>query len=310
MVSPPDNARWDVIGVGANSVDYVYRLPAAPALDGPDAKIRIGTRSVSCGGQVTTALCTAAAMGLGAKYVGTMGSDRNADRMRAELTRRGIDISDIAVRQTPNPYAVILVVEPTGERIVLWDRPDGLQLRAQDVPADALRETRLLHVDDVDEEASIQAARIARDAGAHVTSDIERVTSRTWELVEAVSLPVFAEHAPAALTGQPDIDRALRAIRGRHPGLICVTLGRRGAILLEGERLHHAPGFDIEAVDTTGAGDVFRGALIYSLLRSDSPSDMLRFANAAAALSCTRPGAISSVPTVDETRAFLARASS
>jgi sugar/nucleoside kinase (ribokinase family) len=108
------------------------------------------------------------------------------------------------------------------------------------------------------------------------------------------------------LTGEADLETALRVIRRRHRGLLCVTLGSRGAMMLEGDRVHRAPGFAVHAVDTTGAGDVFRGALIYALLRGDDPAGMLRFANAAASISCTRPGAIASVPTVAETDAVLA----
>jgi sugar/nucleoside kinase (ribokinase family) len=66
------------------------------------------------------------------------------------------------------------------------------------------------------------------------------------------------------------------------------------------------PGHDVPVVDSTGAGDVFRGACIHALLRGDSPEDMLRFANAAAAVSCTKEGAMDSVPHLDEIAALLA----
>jgi sugar/nucleoside kinase (ribokinase family) len=59
-------------------------------------------------------------------------------------------------------------------------------------------------------------------------------------------------------------------------------------MLLDGDRLHHALGFEVDAVDTTGARDVFRGALMSALLRGDTPEAMLRFANNAAGISCTR----------------------
>ena len=71
-------------------------------------------------------------------------------------------------------------------------------------------------------------------------------------------------------------------------------------LFTEGDELYEAPAFPVDAVDTTGAGDVFRGALIVSLLRGEGPEDMLRFANAAAAVSCTREGAIAGVPTREE----------
>jgi sugar/nucleoside kinase (ribokinase family) len=75
-------------------------------------------------------------------------------------------------------------------------------------------------------------------------------------------------------------------------------------MLLEGDRLHHVLGLPVEVVDTTGAGDVFRGAFIAALLRGDSPAGILRFANAAAALSCTRLGAIDGIPAMEEVLAF------
>ena len=133
------------------------------------------------------------------------------------------------------------------------------------------------------------------------------MTHRTHELVAAVTIPIFAEHVPQAITGEADVERALRAIRRHHDGLLCVTLGARGAVLLDGDHLHEAAALPVEVVDTTGAGDVFRGAFIYALLSGDAPADMLRFANAAAAISCTREGAIGSVPTLKEVRMTLSR---
>jgi sugar/nucleoside kinase (ribokinase family) len=162
-------------------------------------------------------------------------------------------------------------------------------------------------VDDVDEEAAIAAARIARAAGIPVTSDIDRLTTWTDTLVAEVTIPIFAEHVPAALTGEADIERALRTLRRSHHAMLCVTLGARGAMLLDGEQLHHAAAPAVEAVDATGAGDVFRGAFIYAVLRGDQPADILRFAVAAASLSCTRPGAMDSVPTLAEVEAFATK---
>ena len=165
---------------------------------------------------------------------------------------------------------------------------------------DALAGARVLHVDNVDEDVAIAAARLARAAGMIVTTDIDQVSEQTPHLIAAATFPVLAEHVPHALTGEADPQRALRALRRQHEGMLCVTLGARGSMLLVGEELFEAPAFQVEPVDTTGAGDVFRGALIYSLLRGDPPGVMLRFANAAAALSCTRDGAMAGVPNLQE----------
>ena len=298
---------FDVIGIGANSVDYVYVLPEFPHPDTSSAKLRIQNASVSYGGQTATTLCTCAAMGLRTRYVGTMGSDEHGERMRQELRRRGIDVEHAYIRHVGNPFAVILVDERRGERVVLWDRDPALQLAVNEIET-ALRAgtPRLIHVDDTDEDAAIRAASIGRMAGIPVTSDIERMTERTDELVAAVTIPIFAEHVLEPLTGERDFERALRKV-GSQFGDVCVTLGARGAMLLEGDRLHHVEAEPIEVVDTTGAGDVFRGAFITALLRGDAAPDILRFANAAAALSCTRRGALGGVPTREETVALVRR---
>ena len=299
---------FDVVGVGANSVDYVYQLPAYPERDGPNAKMRISSHSLSCGGQVATALCTCTAMGLKTKYIGATGTDDNGRRLRDELARREVDMTAAVIRDVTNQFAVIMVDEQAGERIVLWDRHEGLTLRPRELPPEILTAARVVHVDDVDQDAAIRAALIARAAGVVVTSDIDRITPRTEELVAAVTMPIFAEHVPKALTGEVDFERALRKLRRLNAGRMCVTLGPRGAIMLDGDRLYQEPAFVIDAVDTTGAGDVFRGALIVAMLRGDGAQEMLRFANAAAGVSCTRLGAINGVPTREEATRLMQQA--
>jgi len=79
-------------------------------------------------------------------------------------------------------------------------------------------------------------------------------------------------------------------------------------VLLVDGQLIREPGIAVKTVDTTGAGDVFRGAFIYALLRGDGPPEVLRFANAAAAFSCTKVGAMNSVPTITDITAFAAKA--
>jgi sugar/nucleoside kinase (ribokinase family) len=287
----------DVVGIGENSVDLVYRVPELPAAG---QKVRVSNCRRLVGGQVATTLCTCAGLGLRTRYVGAFGNDEHGRLIRSELEQRGVDTSHSAVRYAPNRHAVILVDERTGERTIAWHRDSALALRPHDLAPEALAGARLLHVDNVDEEMAIAAARLARAAGMTVTTDVDVVTEHTGTLIAAATLPVLAAHVPEALTGETDPRRALRKLRRQYDAMLCVTLGSRGAMLLAGEELFEAPAFRVEAIDTTGAGDVFRGALIFSLLRGDHPESMLRFANAAAAVSCTREGAIAGVPNLQE----------
>jgi sugar/nucleoside kinase (ribokinase family) len=305
MTGPPAPATpVDVLGIGENSVDDVYTLPGWPAPGGL-TKMRIASHGRHPGGQVATTLCTCAALGLSARYLGAFGDDDNARLVRAEMQRRGVDLEQAAVRHAPNRHAVILVDQTSRDRLVLWERDDALALAPADIPGDAIARARLLHVDAVDEDAAIHAARLGRRAGIPVTCDVDRVTERTHALVSAVTIPILAEGIAEALTGERDTGSALRALRREHDGLLCATRGPRGAALLEGETLHEVAGHRVAVVDTTGAGDVFRGAFIWALLRGHAPADVLRLANAAAAISCTREGAFGGIPASAEIRRFL-----
>ncbi|HET9262298.1 MAG TPA: PfkB family carbohydrate kinase [Vicinamibacterales bacterium] len=290
----------DVLGVGANSVDYVNRIPSYPSPNGSFSKMRIQEQAICCGGQTATALSTCVSLGLTARYVGATGTDENGKRIRSEMSSRGIDLSEAVIRDGPNQFALIIVDEQTGERIVLWDRDERLKLRARELPPEVIGSGRLVHVDDVDESAAIVAANLGRELGRPVTSDIDRLSPRTMELVEALSYPIFAEHVPRELTGIADPGAALRRLHRPGHAALVVTLGSRGCVGLVDDRVIHSPGFPVRSVDTTGAGDVFRGAFIYGVLAGWPLERTLRFANAAAAISCTRLGAMNGVPAFDE----------
>src|SRR5690349_16845590 len=192
--------RWDVLGVGCNSVDYVYRVPAAPRADSANAKLRISSHDAMCGGQMATAMAACAALGLRTAYLGCVGNDQNGKVVVSELGFRGVDVSPVMTRECANRFAVITVDESSGDRIVLWDRDERLDIAPHEIDLPLITSARVIHVDDEDQEAAIAAARIAREAGIPVTSDIDHLTSRTRELIDAVSIPIFAQHVVSQIT--------------------------------------------------------------------------------------------------------------
>src|SRR6185503_8789486 len=200
----------DVVGIGENSVDLVYRVPR---LSGAGDKVRAAGCRRLLGGQVATTLSTCAALGLRTRYVGTFGTDDHGRLIRSELEQRGVDTSYAHVRYAPNRHAVILVDDRTGQRTIVWQRDRSLALGPGDLPREAMTGARVLHVDNVDEETAIAAARLGREAGMIVTTDIDQVTERTAELVAAATFPILAERVPQALTGERDTAKALRSLR-------------------------------------------------------------------------------------------------
>ncbi len=297
-------ARWDVVGIGACSVDDVYRLDVFPKAGSPRSKVPVRSHSFGCGGQTATTMAACSAFGLMVKFVGAVGRDDRGELIQRTLNARGVDTSDLRVLDGATSSNVVLV-DAAGDRLVLWNRNRHVALPPDSLPADAIRSSRAVHVDDVDVDLAIAAARLARSAGIPVTSDLDHVSARTRELLAHVTVPIFADHVPLELTGLADHEAALRALRQYHPGLLIVTLGERGALALDGDAIHHGPAFPTDPTDTTGAGDVFRAGVIHALLRGIGVPDLLRFANAVAAASCARTGAIDGVPSVADVERVL-----
>jgi sugar/nucleoside kinase (ribokinase family) len=252
---------------------------------------------------MATAMAGCAALGLRAAFLGPTGNDPHGALVRAELERRGVDLSLSPIADGPQACSIILLAEGHAERIVLWSRGGSCKF----LPVEYSR-LRLLHVDDVYLDAAIDAASAARKAGCLVTTDIDQVTERTPELISLATHPILAEHVPEALTGRTGLEPALRALRAHTAAPIVVTRGPRGAAALDGDAYVEVDGFAVEAVDTTGAGDVFRSGFIAALLQGRPLGEVLRYGNAAAAISCTRRGAMASVPARHDVDAFLRQA--
>jgi sulfofructose kinase len=294
----------DVIGVGAACVDHVCRLPEFPRPDSASNKIRMHGESRVCGGQIATAMATCARLGLRPKYVGAVGADDDGQRIRRELGLRGIDMSDVVELELPTASATILI-DDKGERLVLWHRDPHLCVPVERLPKAAIAAARLVHVDDVDPVAATEAARLAREAGVPVTCDIDHITPKTQAMLKLVSHPVFAEQVPLDLTGETNQADALQTIWKRYGTPAVVTLGERGSMGFDGTRIVSVPAFLVDPIDTTGAGDVFRAGYIYGILQGWEMAERLRFANATAAVSCTRLGAMGGVPSLDEVRLLM-----
>lgn len=300
----PTSPHFDVLGVGANSVDFVSVVPAFPRPEGWYSKMQVRRHLVTCGGQTATAMATCGRFGLRARYVGAVGTDDNGRRVLQDLPGYGVETAGVIVRDGRNQFATIVIDEQTGERAIMWDRDPALALRDEDLPLDLVGSARLLHVDDVDQRAAIRVARAARERGVPVTSDLDRMTDLTGELVDAVTYPIFADGLHEALTGEADHERALRRLRRPHHRLLVITIGQHGCVALAGDEFLRSPGFRVQTADTTGAGDVFRGGFIYAVLQGWDPPRALRFANAAAGLSGTRIGAMSGIPDLPDVMAL------
>ena len=304
---PARNTRfWDVVGLGENSVDFMAVVTEYPA---PNSKQRLQHFERLPGGQTATALAACARLGCRARYVGSFGDDSLGTLSRESLSALGVDVSAARiVSGATNRCALILVDARTGDRTVLWDRHPDLAMTPAFVVTEAVTSGRLLIVDGVDLAASAGAARDARASGTTTIIDVEDVRPGIENVLPHIDAIIAGREFPAAFTGHDDIGRALDTIgREFHAGLVCVTLGAGGSLAWCAGREIRTPSFPVDCVDSTGAGDAFRGGFAAACL--DGPEggleDVLRYANAVGALACRGLGAQASLPTADEVERLL-----
>jgi sugar/nucleoside kinase (ribokinase family) len=292
---------FDVVGFGLNSVDLITVVAEYPV---SNTKQRLQRFARLPGGQMATAMVTCARLGWRARYIGSFGSDQFGAFSRESLTSAGVDISAArTVEGTANQFAVILVDGRSGDRTVLWDRDPGLIMDPADVPREAVTSGRFLIVDCHETAAAACAVRYAREEKVPTVVDVEKVRPGIADLLQNVDAIIAAREFPTALTGHEDLGRALRAIgREFSAPVVCVTLGREGSLTWCNGREIRTAGFQVDCVDSTGAGDVFRGAFASACLRrpEDDLEEALIYANAVAALNCRALGARGGIPTPAE----------
>lgn len=297
-------SQFDVVGVGLNATDTLILVPHFPAYAGKMPFVR---ELVSPGGQVATALVTCAKLGLSAKYIGTVGDDQRGRIQLESLRETAINLDDVEVRENcPNQTAYILIDQSTGERTILWRRDDCLRLDPARITPEKIAGARLLHIDGHDTAAVARAAEIARQNEIHVVVDVDTIYPGFDRVLPNVDYLVASSEFPSRWTGEKDPFRALELIQDEyHMQVAAMTLGEFGALARVQDRFIYSPGFIVNCVDTTGAGDVFHGAFCYAVFENMPMRDTLEFSNAMGALNCTALGARGGIATFEQARDLM-----
>ena len=305
MAKTKRRSTFDVVGLGLNATDTVLVVRDFPALGG---KERVLSTLRQAGGQVATALVTCQRLGLTTRYIGKVGDDEAGRFQLASLKEEGVDLHYTrVVPETPNQFGTIIVDRATGERTVFWDRDPRLAVAPSELDAEAITSARVLHIDGCDVEAAVRAAQWARKASIPVVADLDTIYKKVETLFPLIDYLIASTNFLPAVTGKEDpflvLEYMASEYRMRATGM---TLGREGALMLSEGQFYYSPGFVVETVDTTGAGDVFHGAFIYGLLAGWDLAHMLDFANAMAGLNCSALGARGGIATQAEAEKLMA----
>jgi sulfofructose kinase len=236
---------------------------------------------------------------------GPAGSDHIGDEILARLADERVDCS--AVMRQSNVISPIssILIDRAGERSIVTYRDPKFHAVPPDDPDAIVAGAAAMLVDDHYPMFVLPIAQAARQRGIPVVMDIEGARPGADALRAVCSHLVFSADGARELAGTDRLERALPRIAKETDAFVAITNGNEDMLFLEGDTPQRMPVFQVKAVDTLAAGDVFHAAFALALGEKQSIREALRFASAVAALKCTRFGGIAGAPTRAELDEFL-----
>ncbi len=317
----------EITVVGSANMDLVVRVTRHPL---PGETLMGSDYTMSPGGKGANQAVAAARLGGAVSFVGRVGLDEFGEKLAAALLEGGVDTTALGRSRRTSGVAFIQVDEHGQNSIVVSPGANNdLSVSDLDTPAGRYAMERaavLLLQLEVPLKVTLAAAATGRSAGATVVLNLAPASQLEASELSNVSLLLVNEHEAqiqlgAEAEGKSPIEWAIALCR--YVPRVIVTLGADGAVWAQRQEpgspdpaieRGHVPAFTVTAVDTTGAGDAFAGALAHYLAkaaregRAAPLEDAVRFASAAGAITTTRPGAQPSLPSLSEVQALLAQA--
>ncbi|MBR1408409.1 MAG: carbohydrate kinase [Clostridia bacterium] len=277
------------------------------------------------GGAPANVAVAAAKLGAESAFIGCVGDDVFGQTLKETLLSNGVDVSGLQVTEKASTTLAVVTVDEKGERSFSFCRRPGADTRLDaGKAAEAAAGTGILHFGSVSltdpdsRQATVCAVRAAKEAGAIITYDPNYRASLWPDRETAVRemrapLPLcdivkISDEETELLCGVSDPRDAARVLCEGGAKLVLVTLGAEGAFWRCGEESGVVPGCRVKVADTNGAGDTFFGALLSRIalrgglqdLDAQEITGIVAYANRAAALTTSRPGAIPAMPTREE----------
>jgi len=291
-----------VIGVGLACLDQVILWDDAAV---PVHAARVKDFDVQGGGMTATAMVAAARLGARAEFWGAVGDDWAGGMIIEGLAAEGVDASQVVrVGGARGPIVVVCVDGATGERrfpfidrIVDPDGPIGDLARLAGAGCVLVDGTRCA--------SALRATAEARRLGVPVVGDVEGINDRTRSLMGHMDYAILSAEAAGSLDPS-DLRAACEEVLTMGPACAIVTRGADGVACLSDGRFTEIDAFQVDVVDTTGAGDTFHGAFCCGLVRGLSLETNLAFSSAAAAMKCRKIGGRAGIPNYEQVARFLA----
>lgn len=298
--------------VGSSMIDLISKAPRLPKL----GETLVGQAfHMGYGGKGANQAVMAAKLGARVTMVTKLGRDVFGEGTLKNYREQGIDTTYVMFDETRFSGVAPIFVDDNAQNFIVIVPGANLGLSpadAQAARAVILAADLLVCQLEVPVETTLEAFRIAKSGNVRTILNPAPAAPIPDELLQLTDICAPNETETELLTGMPvqtlaDAGAAAQRLRSRGAKAVILTLGERGALLVDGTEIEHIPAFKVDAVDPTGAGDAFIGSLATYLGAGLPFRDAIRRANAVAALSVTRIGTQVSFPQRAEADAFLMR---
>ncbi|HNN11945.1 MAG TPA: ribokinase [Anaerolineales bacterium] len=297
--------QYDILVIGSLNADLVVRSPRFPA---PGETISGDDLLIIPGGKGANQAVAAARLGAQSAMVGRVGSDSFGPFLVNNLNSNQVNTAHVKVNDSATGTAII-VVDTNGQNSIVLSPGANGKVALEDVDSAPSAKALLLQFE-IPMETVLYAAKRYKSQGATVILNPAPARPIPDGLLNHVDILVPNESELALLTGMPvtdasTADLAAREILKRGVEIVIVTLGSKGALIVNHALTKQVNTFNVDVVDTTAAGDAFIGGFASAMLNGTSLEDSVQYGCACGALATTKFGAQPSLPTRDEVEKFI-----
>ncbi|MGI9887025.1 ribokinase [Vibrio chagasii] len=300
-----------LIVLGSVNADHVLQVPSFPR---PGETLIGGNYQVIPGGKGANQAVAAARLNADIGFIACVGDDPFGSNIRQDFANDGINIDGVIVAENTPTGIAMIQVSAAGENSICLSPEANNKLTCEQIEPhlEKIRGAKYLLTQlETPIEGIEYAAKTAKESGTRVILNPAPARPLSDNLLACVDVITPNETEAEVLTGVTVTDsasahQASLALHAKGIETVMITLGAKGVWVSRNGEGELIPGFRVEATDTTAAGDTFNGALVTGLLEDMPMERAIKFAHAAAAISVTRFGAQTSIPSRAETDAFLA----
>ncbi len=294
---------FDCLGFGICAADYLSVVPKYPKLD---EKTEAVDFSYQGGGPVATAMVTVARLGFKTSYIGKVGKDADGRFVLKQFVAQGVDTTGVIVAENmPTNRALIWIDQETGKKSIVLNGNQYRSVTLEELFLDHIRSLKFMLIDGRDTEATFELIRWAKSKKAKIVIDAGSPRNQMDSILSAVEYPVVSQSFCHKYLQTADYKYAIKKMLELGATAAVVTCGDKGCYGGDSTGVYFQPAFNVDVVDTTGAGDVFHGAFVAGLIKEMSLTENLKFASAIAAIKCTQLGGRRGIPTFEMVNSFL-----